>query len=201
MNRILTTIFIIMLAVVAVLQIMSLIGHFPKTAFTPVCPVNAISMQNGKAVIDTDKCIGCKRCVIGIPVPIREISVSNTQLTIPSPSTLSSDSIPSQPGTSVKTPAVEQVSPIKGTNTAKTEPMPKKKKDNTLPPAPVSSYKVDPAKCIGCTLCVQYCPVGAISMVNGKAMIDPAKCINCGICKNGNGDDYTGCPVSAIKGP
>ena len=27
-----------------------------------VCPVNAISMQNGKATIDQDKCIHCGKC-------------------------------------------------------------------------------------------------------------------------------------------
>ena len=28
-----------------------------------VCPVNAITIQNGKAIIDQDKCIDCKFCV------------------------------------------------------------------------------------------------------------------------------------------
>ena len=57
--------------------------------------------------------------------------------------------------------------------------------------AEFSKYKVDSAKCIGCTLCVQKCPVKAIEMVEGKAVIDTAKCIGCGICANV-------CPVKAI---
>jgi ferredoxin len=61
-------------------------------------------------------------------------------------------------------------------------------------------YIVNGKKCIGCTLCVTNCPVGAIEMVKGVAIIDPVKCatIACGICKNGNTKKYKGCPVDAI---
>ena len=61
------------------------------------------------------------------------------------------------------------------------------------------AYVVNAKKCIGCRLCVKACPVNAISMVNGKAVIDADKCINCGICENGNGGNYAGCPVKAIS--
>jgi len=43
--------------------------------------------------------------------------------------------------------------------------------------------------------------VGAITMVDEKAVIDPEKCINCGFCKNGDGQDFAGCPVGAISAP
>lgn len=48
--------------------------------------------------------------------------------------------------------------------------------------------------CKGCVAhpCQEVCPVGAISMVNGKSCIDPAKCIKCGKCKNV-------CPYDAIS--
>lgn len=45
--------------------------------------------------------------------------------------------------------------------------------------------------CICCGACEGACPVGAISMGDGKYEIDADKCIDCGSCA-------AGCPVSAI---
>ena len=39
------------------------------------------------------------------------------------------------------------------------------------------------AGCIGCTLCVKQCEVGAITMDRNLAHIDQDKCTNCGACK------------------
>ncbi len=60
-------------------------------------------------------------------------------------------------------------------------------------------FKVNADKCIGCQLCVSKCPVGAITMVKGKAVIDADKCVGCGICADGDGYNFNGCPVDAIK--
>ena len=51
---------------------------------------------------------------------------------------------------------------------------------------------VDQDKCVGCGICVKICPVNAISMKNGKAIIDQKKCIHCKKCR-------PICPVKAIK--
>lgn len=51
---------------------------------------------------------------------------------------------------------------------------------------------VNQNKCVGCGVCVNVCPVGAISMKNGKAVIDQEKCIYCGKC-------LTVCPQGAIR--
>jgi len=42
----------------------------------------------------------------------------------------------------------------------------------------------DADKCRGCKTCqlAKECPVGAVSVVDGKAVIDSEKCINCGRC-------------------
>ncbi len=50
---------------------------------------------------------------------------------------------------------------------------------------------VDRKKCITCGGCVSICPVGAISIVDGKAFIDTNKCVKCGGCMNF-------CPMQAI---
>lgn len=60
-------------------------------------------------------------------------------------------------------------------------------------------YVVDKKNCIGCRLCIKPCPVDAIKMVNGIAVIDSNKCTSCGICVEGDNNKFKGCPVGAIK--
>ena len=46
--------------------------------------------------------------------------------------------------------------------------------------------------CVGCGICVEECPVDAISMENEKAQIDMALCIRCGTC-------HDVCPEEAVR--
>jgi ferredoxin len=50
---------------------------------------------------------------------------------------------------------------------------------------------VDEKKCVGCGICVEECPVDAISMVSDKAVINMAECIHCGTC-------HSVCPSGAV---
>ncbi len=50
--------------------------------------------------------------------------------------------------------------------------------------AKLIQYKIDPAKCKGCTMCARKCPAGAIAgAVKQPHVIDPAKCVKCGQCE------------------
>ena len=53
--------------------------------------------------------------------------------------------------------------------------------------------KVDAEKCVGCSVCVDVCPVEAIAMQDdNKAIVDMEACIDCGAC-------VPECPSDAIK--
>ena len=59
--------------------------------------------------------------------------------------------------------------------------------------AALKTYSIDPAKCVGCTLCARKCPVQAVSGAPKQPhSIDPAKCIKCGLCK-------TNCRFGAVQ--
>ena len=52
--------------------------------------------------------------------------------------------------------------------------------------------KVDPDKCTGCGSCVEECPVTAISIEGGKAVVNADECVDCGACTSA-------CKVEAIE--
>lgn len=46
--------------------------------------------------------------------------------------------------------------------------------------------KIDQDLCIGCGLCLPYCTVGAIYLVEGKAIVDEDHCVECEVCIRSN---------------
>jgi ferredoxin len=56
----------------------------------------------------------------------------------------------------------------------------------------MSKANVNKDTCIGCGVCEASCPMGAIKLDNGIAIVDTNKCTSCGACVGS-------CPVSAIK--
>ena len=51
---------------------------------------------------------------------------------------------------------------------------------------------IDENECVGCGVCIDSCPEGAISMKNEKATINQDKCTFCGEC-------FSACPQEAIR--
>ncbi|MHA1671347.1 MAG: DUF362 domain-containing protein [Promethearchaeota archaeon] len=48
----------------------------------------------------------------------------------------------------------------------------------------ITSYitQINESKCVGCGICVDKCPIEAISLIDGIAHDDKNKCIGCGVC-------------------
>ena len=54
------------------------------------------------------------------------------------------------------------------------------------------AVKVDIDKCVGCSACVETCPVNALTMNGDKVAVDGDKCIDCGACLGA-------CPTEALE--
>ncbi len=52
--------------------------------------------------------------------------------------------------------------------------------------------RVDPDTCVGCEMCLPYCPMGAIRM-DEVAVVDEDECVDCGVCARSNV-----CPSDAL---
>ncbi|MDR3183689.1 MAG: 4Fe-4S binding protein [Planctomycetaceae bacterium] len=51
---------------------------------------------------------------------------------------------------------------------------------------------IDKNKCTGCGECTQQCPLDALKVEDGKAVVDEGACAECGACVDA-------CPASAIS--
>ena len=52
--------------------------------------------------------------------------------------------------------------------------------------------KIEKDKCVACEACVGACPVGAIAIADGVAVVNEGDCIECGAC-------IGECPSEAIS--
>lgn len=57
---------------------------------------------------------------------------------------------------------------------------------------------IDQEKCMGCKICVPYCPGKAIQMIEKKAVINQEACLECGNCIR---PEVVKCPTQAIYEP
>ncbi|AVX29662.1 electron transfer flavoprotein alpha subunit apoprotein [Carboxydocella thermautotrophica] len=53
------------------------------------------------------------------------------------------------------------------------------------------AVEINAKACIGCGICVDTCPVQALSLVDGVSVVDPKQCVDCGAC-------VKVCPTNAI---
>ncbi|HHI87979.1 MAG TPA: 4Fe-4S dicluster domain-containing protein [Candidatus Cloacimonetes bacterium] len=134
--------------------------------------------------VNATKCIGCTICVRSGGCPTDAIEMKNGKAVIDSRKCIGCGIC------AKKCPfgAIYEVEIMDSTEQADEEIVPEVTDSTEVKQ---SVYVIDADACIGCKICVRKCPVGAITMKDGKAVIDSTKCISCGICAQK-------CPVKAI---
>ena len=135
-------------------------------------------------------------------LPSKTVPLNSIKEIVPEPDSIKEKSFVQKPQSN--TAKAKTASANKYQDKNNIDKLPDEIKPETLEPAettissPKTTYQVNQDLCIGCKLCLRYCPEGAISLKNGKAIIDTTKCTACGICYEGNKKNFSGCPVGAV---
>ncbi len=172
-----------------------------------VCPTGAIKVDNGIAVVDSEKCIACGKCAVECPRDVIALIPVSSE-TIVNCST-------QERGKDVT--SVCKVGCIGCGLCVKACKFDAIKMDGNLP-------VIDYDKCVNCGMCAEKCPRNTIEFDFDKrkmAFIDEEKCIGCTLCKKackfdavegerkqthkiitencvGCGDCYRACPKDAV---
>jgi len=163
-----------------------------------VCPVNAISIQYGKAVIDMEKCNLCGECVKTCPVKaIQEYRVQSPKIEEERDSSATEIDTSQAQSSSQITPVIElkpdSIQTVLHDSIAEEQARNIESETDIVEIEPEKKTAiVDIKKCIGCGLCMRACPNDAIELKRGKSIIDPEKC-------TGSGECVMRCPFDAIE--
>lgn len=144
-----------------------------------VCEFDAISIVDGLAVIDKEKCTSCGKCIDVCPKAVISL--------VPYKQNVIVECENKDFGKAVK--EVCKVGCIGCKMCEKNCPFDAIHVENNI-------AKIDYEKCTQCMICVEKCPTTIISgdlLKRKKAVIDEDKCIGCTICAKK-------CPVGAIEG-
>lgn len=112
------------------------------------CVFGAMSIENGLAVVDIEKCVGCGTCAAQCPRDVLTLVPRKAKVTIACNSTFK--------GADVK--KVCSAGCIGCTLCVKTCPV-----EAITMKAPMALAEIDPQKCVNCGLCVSKCPVKCIA--------------------------------------
>lgn len=144
-----------------------------------VCSFGAISVVDGVAVVDKDKCTACGKCIEECPKNVIELVPYNQEVVVECKNT--------DFGKAVKDEC--KAGCIGCKMCEKNCPFDAIKVENNI-------AKIDYSKCKQCLVCTAKCPTRAISgdlQKRVKAHINEDLCVGCGVCKKK-------CPVGAIEG-
>lgn len=121
-----------------------------------VCPSDAISVQNGVAVVNKAKCTGCLMCAKACPKHLIVPLTEETEMVVSCVSKANGKEtrLTCQHGCIGCRLCIRTC--VKGAVTV------------------VDFHaNIDPELCDGCAKCAENCPVGCITVLNGKVVIDP----------------------------